>query len=285
MFALVIGAMLAGPPALPEAPSAVAPVEPAPVEPALIEAAPVEAAPVEAAPVEASPAEDVFVITAAPVETAPVEPARVDVELAPPPPAPALLVTTTPAAAITPVGIGAPHWAISRKPPWSGSGRFVGGSMMLVIGTGVLVAATFEFADGRDTTKPMISNIPGGISALVAGGVMIGTAVRDQQRLGDWEATQGRKAAPSGNGLIVGGVTMASLGGLAAIATSIASEYDLDAPRSLPAGWATAGVGLAGGVVMIIAGSVRRHRYERAYALPTLAPTRAGASVGITGRF
>lgn len=276
MIALVLGAMLAGPPALPEEPSVAAPVE----------AAPVEAAPVEAAPVEAVPVEEGFVITAGPVapEPAATTPTLIEVPLAPPPPAPALVVTTTPAP-LAPAGVVAPHWTLTRKPPWSGSGRFVGGSMMLIIGTGVLVAATFEFSDGRDTTRPMISNLPGGIAALVAGGVMIGTAARDQQRLGDWEAAQGRKAKPSGNGLIVGGVTMASLGGLAAIATSIASEWDLDAPRSMPAGWATAGVALGGGVAMIIAGSVRRARYERAYAMPTLAPTRAGASVGITGRF
>jgi hypothetical protein len=267
MLALVAaGALLIGPPALPEE-SSPPPVIEGPVE-----------APVPPAEPEAVAEEPAFVVAPGPVEPepAPVEPAA---ELP--------VVVVGPPVLVTPPAPSAPTWVPnhSRKPPWSGSGRFVGGAFMLVIGTGMLVAATFEFADGRDTTKPMISQLPAGIGSIVAGGVMIGTGIRDQHRLSDWEAVEGRVARPSGNGLIVAGVASAALGGMAAIATSIASDMDLDAPRSIPAGWATAAVGMGGGVAMIIAGSVRRAKYDRAYAMPTIAPTRAGASIGISGRF
>lgn len=273
MLALVAaGALLLGPPILPEDPSPPAAIE-GPVEgPAPAEAAPSEPALV----VDEEPA---FVIAPAPPEPV-VEPPSAELE----PANPSVIVVAPPKLEFSPHPAG-PWSRTSTKPPWSGSGRFVGGAFMMVIGTGLLVAATIEFADGRDTTKPMISNLPGGIGSLVAGGIMIGTGVRDQHRLSDWEAVHDHRAKPSGNGLIVAGVATTALGGLAAIATSIASDMDLVAPRSIPAGWATAGVGLGGGAVMLIAGIVRRAKYDRAYATPTLAPTRGGASIGVAGRF
>ncbi len=253
MLALVAVAVLAGPPLLPDDSS---PVLDGPVEGPLA---------AEPAPIDDEPA---FVI--APLG----------------PPANVVVISSEPAplVAVAPPPFQ-PWHTQSRKPPWSGSGRFVGGAVMLVIGTGLLVAATFEFANGRDTSKPMISNLPGGIGSIVAGGIMIGTGVRDQHQLGEWESATRRIAPPSGNGLIVAGVAAAALGGLAAIATSIASDMDLDAPRSIPAGWATAGVGLGGGAALLIAGIVRRAKYDRAFATPTLAPTRGGASIGVSGRF
>lgn len=271
---LLLGPLLLGPPVLPEEPSP-PPVVEGPVEgPAT---APEAAAP-EAVEPPIEEEEPAFVIAPGPVVEPPpirVEPAHeLPVVVVGPP-------TTQPATVVLP----ARPAPLSRKPPWSGSGRFVGGAFMMVIGTGLLVAATFEFADGRDSTKPMISNIPAGIGSVIAGGIMIGTGIRDQHRLSHWEAASGRIAPPSGNGLIVAGVATASLGGLAAIATSIASDLRLDAPRSIPAGWATAGVGLGGGAIMLIAGIVRRSKYERAFATPTLAPTRNGASIGVAGRF
>jgi hypothetical protein len=274
MLALVAaGALLVGPPALPEESSPPPPIE-GPVESA--EPAPPPA--VEAAPIEEEPS---FVVTPAPAEPAAPEPAAAE----PPAELPRVIVIA-PTIEAPPLALAKP-WTSSptRKPPWSGSGRFVGGAFMMVIGTGLLVATTFEFANGRDTTKPMISNLPAGIGSIIGGGIMIGTGVRDQHRLSEWEAASGHVAKPSGNGLIVAGVATTSLGALAAIATSVASDLDLDAPRSIPAGWATAGAGMGIGVAMLIAGSVRRAKYSRAYTTPTIAPTRAGASIGLTGRF
>ena len=182
-----------------------------------------------------------------------------------------------------------PRMQAVPQPPWSGAGRFVGGSVMLITGLGLLTAATFEFADGRDTTQPVVSQVPAGISMLAAGGIMIGTGVRDQRRLGEWEAATGINAKPMGTGLIVGGVTAVSLGSMAAVATSIAADMDLNAPRSIPAGWATAGVALGGGTALLIAGIVRRARYgkwrDRVTGIPMVAPTRAGATVGLVGQF
>jgi hypothetical protein len=174
-------------------------------------------------------------------------------------------------------------------PPWSGSGRFVGGSIMLIAGTGLLTASAFEYALSRDGTQPLIGNVPAGISMLVAGGVMIGTAARDQRRLGEWEAATRLNARPSGNGLIVAGVTSTSLGIMAAIATSIAMDMNLAAPRSIPAGWATAGLGMGAGTAMLVAGIVRRTRYGRwregLRGMPMVAPTPTGASLGFVGQF
>lgn len=182
-----------------------------------------------------------------------------------------------------------PRMQAVPAPPWSGAGRFVGGAVMLTAGLGLLTAATMEFADGRDTTQPVVSQVPAGISMLVAGGVMIGTGVRDQHRLGEWEAATRIDAKPMGTGLIIGGITAISLGSMAAVATSIAADMDLDAPRSLPAGWATAGVALGGGTTLLIAGIVRRARYgkwrDRVTGVPMVAPTRAGATVGLVGQF
>lgn len=272
MLALVAaGALLVGPPALPEEPSPPPTIE-GPVEGPT---EPVE--PVVEAVVEEEPA---FVIAPGPVEPEPTS-----VEPAPAAELPSVVVVVPPTIATPPASVPPPWATPSRKPPWSGSGRFVGGAFMMVIGTGLLVAATFEFANGRDTTKPMISQLPAGIGSIIAGGVMIGTGVRDQHRLSEWEAKSDQIARPSGNGLIVAGVATTSLGAIAAVATSVASDMDLDAPRSITAGWVTAGVGIGGGVAMLIAGSVRRAKYDRAYATPTIAPTRAGASIGVTGRF
>lgn len=173
--------------------------------------------------------------------------------------------------------------------PYSGAGRFVGGAVSLLGGVGLLTAASFEFSDGRDTTKPLISQLPAAIVMLVAGGTMIGTAARDQNRLAEWEAATRIDAKPMGTGLIVGGVSSITLGSLAAIATSIAVDMDLDAPRSIPAGWATAGVAIAGGTGMLIAGIVRRVDYgrwrKRVTGAPMVAPTRAGATIGFVGQF
>jgi hypothetical protein len=174
-------------------------------------------------------------------------------------------------------------------PPPSGAGRFVGGAVSLLGGVGLLTAAAFEFSDGRDTTKPLISQLPAAIVMLAAGGTMIGTAARDQRKLSEWEAATRVNAKPMGTGLIIGGVTGITLGSLAAIATSIAVDMDLDAPRSIPAGWATAGVAIAGGTAMLIAGTVRRVHYgkwrSRITGTPMVAPTRAGATVGFAGQF
>lgn len=175
------------------------------------------------------------------------------------------------------------------QPPWSGTGRFVGGAVMLTAGLGLLTAATIEFTDGRDTTQPVVSQVPAGISMLVAGGIMIGTGIRDQRRLSEWEAATRIDAKPTGTGLIIGGVTAVSLGSMAAVATAIAADMDLNAPRSIPAGWATAGVALGGGTALLIAGIVRRARYgkwrDRVTGIPMVAPIRAGATVGLVGQF
>jgi hypothetical protein len=89
--------------------------------------------------------------------------------------------------------------------------------------------------------------------------------------------------------MIVGGVSAIALGSMAAIATSIAVDMDLNAPRSIPAGWATAGVAIAGGTALLVAGTVRRVNYgkwrNRITGMPMVAPTRAGATIGVVGRF
>jgi hypothetical protein len=182
-----------------------------------------------------------------------------------------------------------PYMQAVPKPPWSGAGRFVGGAVSLAGGVGLLIAASLEFSNGHDTTKPLISQLPAGIVMLVAGGTMIGTAARDQRNLSEWEAATKIDAKPMGTGMIVGGVSAISLGSMAAIATSIAVDMDLDAPRSIPAGWATAGVSIAGGTALLIAGVVRRVNYgkwrNRITGMPMVAPTRAGATIGFVGQF
>ncbi|MCA9685884.1 MAG: hypothetical protein KC457_27165 [Myxococcales bacterium] len=225
-----------------------------------------------------------FVIT--PAESAPTEPAPTE-------PAPTVVVVPAqlpPAFAPAPPVTGSylpPRWIAT--PPRSGSGRLVGGPVIALAGVGLLTAATFEFADGRDTTKVLISSVPAGIAMLIAGGVMIGTGVRDQHTLSEWEAANRMDAPGTGNGLIVGGVTLATLGTLAAITTSIASDMDLNAPRSIPAGWATAGVAIGAGTALLIGGISRRARYSHwrshLMASPTVAPVRAGAAVGLWGQF
>ncbi|MFO7562200.1 MAG: hypothetical protein R6X02_06125 [Enhygromyxa sp.] len=278
MLSIVLaGSLLAvSPPALPEDPPTMeVAVEPAPVLEPAVELAP-EPAPVADAidvidiimvepPAGALPvAEEVT----APIEVPPVVVVDRRSIVLPPPPRPAYVVP---------------------PPPWSGSGRFVGGSVMLIAGVGLLTAATIEFADRRDTTQPVISHVPAGVAMLISGGVMIGTAARDQRRLAEWEAATGIQPRPNGNGLIIGGVTATSLGTMAAIATSIATDMRLDAPLSIPAGWATAGVGLGAGATMLIAGIVRRSRYGRwrtgLRGVPMVAPARAGATLGFVGQF
>jgi hypothetical protein len=265
MLSIVLaGSLLAvPPPALPEDPPAMdvtnVTVEPAPEPEPASEVIVIEA-PVAALPV----AEEV----AAPIDVAPVVIVDRRLTVLPPPPPPSYVVPA---------------------PPSSGSGRFVGGSVMMIAGVGLLTAATLEFANGRDTTQPVISHVPAGVAMLVAGGIMIGTAARDQRRLSEWEAATGIHARPNGNGLIIGGVTATTLGTMAAVATAIASDMDLDAPRSIAAGWATAGVGLGAGTAMLIAGIVRRSRYGTWRAglrgMPMVAPARAGATLGFVGQF
>jgi hypothetical protein len=276
MLSLALGASLlaVSPPALPD--------DTPPATPAA-EAAPVESPAPAPAPEPAAPEVEAIVIA---------------------PPADALPVAEEvgqPAVVVVPAGGGrddfdqviirsdVPRTQAVPKPPWSGAGRFVGGAVALAGGVGLLTAATFEFSQGRDTTAPLISQVPAGVSMLIAGGVMIGTGARDQRRLAEWEAATKIDAKPMGTGLIVGGVTALSLGSMAAIATSIASDMDLNAPRSLPAGWATAGAGLATGTVLLISGIVRRVRYgkwrDRITGTPMVAPTRAGATLGFVGQF
>lgn len=264
-LALVGSLLAASPPALPEdAPTIAATSEPVPAQ-----------------PVEA----DAIVILA----PAPPPPEAGALPLAPELGGPAIAPVDDPLGdplGLTPFEL--PMQATPAPPP-SGAGRFVGGAVALLGGVGLLTAASFEFSDGRDTTKPLISQVPAAITMLVAGGVMIGTASRDQRKLSEWEAATRVDARPMGTGLIVGGVTGITLGSLAAVATSIAVDMDLDAPRSIPAGWATAGVAIAGGTGMLIAGTVRRIQYgkwrKRVTGTPMVAPTRAGATIGIVGQF
>jgi hypothetical protein len=257
-LALVASLLAVSPPALPD--------ETAPVEgPATVEAAGEAAAPVEAG-------DDAIVVV--PEEGAlPLAP-----ELGGPP-----IVTDRLEL------VDVPHMQAVPKPPWSGAGRFVGGAVSLAGGIGLLIAASFEFSNGYDTTKPLISQLPAGIVMLAAGGTMIGTAARDQRNLSEWEAATKIDAKPMGTGMIVGGVSAISLGSMAAVATSIAVDMDLDAPRSIPAGWATAGVTIAGGTALLVAGVVRRVNYgkwrNRITGMPMVAPTRAGATIGFVGQF
>lgn len=281
MLSIVLSGSLlaASPPALPEDPVDTAPTEVATPEPEP------EPAPAPAPAPEVVEADVIVVETPLPVA---------DEELVSHPGTRAVMV----APVAVPPAVIVDHQAtvlppqlvyVVPPPPWSGAGRFVGGSVMLIGGVGLLTAATLEFANGRDTTQPVVSHVPAGVAMLVAGGLMIGTAARDQRRLSEWESATGITARPTGNGLIVGGVTATTLGTMAAIATSIAMDMDLDAPRSIPAGWATAGAGLGAGTAMLIAGIVRRSRYGNWRAgvpgIPMVAPARAGATVGFVGQF
>jgi hypothetical protein len=262
MLSIVLaGSLLAAPPpALPEDPPATVAVEAPVAEP------------------EPAPTPDVIVVEAPPAGALPVA----EEALAP---APVVVVERR----VTVIPPPRQPVYMVPAPPWSGSGRFVGGSVMLIAGVGLLTAATLEFSDGRDTTQPLISHVPAGISMLVAGGVMIGTAARDQRNLGEWEAATRIDARPTGNGLIVAGVTTTALASMTAIATSIAVDMDLQAPRSIVAGWTTAGVGLAAGTSMLVAGIVRRSRYGEwrrgLRGMPMVAPSRAGATIGFVGQF
>ncbi len=278
-LALVASLLAASPPALPDES---APVEgPAPVE---------SPAPVEA-PVEApAPSEDAIVI--APVEGA--LPLAEELAL-PSGPGDVAIATDntivivdrrTGVSHVEPLG---PRMQAVPRPPWSGAGRFVGGAVSMAGGIGLLIAASFEFSNGHDTTKPLISQLPASVVMLVAGGTMIGTAARDQRILSDWEAATRIDAKPMGTGMIVGGVTAVALGSMAAVATGIAVDMQLDAPRSIPAGWATAGIAIAGGTALLAAGVVRRVNYgkwrNRITGMPMVAPTRAGATFGLVGQF
>lgn len=289
-LALVASLLAVSPPVLPDD---AAPVEgPAPVEPA--EPAAESPAPVEAVAESPVPEEDAIVVV--PGEGAlPLAP-----ELGGPPiviaPGPGdiaiatgegiVIVDRDGTSRIEPIG---PRMQAVPKPPWSGAGRFVGGAVSLAGGIGLIVAASLEFSNGYDTTKPLISQVPAGVVMLVAGGTMIGTAARDQRTLSEWEAATRIDAKPMGTGMIVGGVTGIALGSMAAVATSIAVDMGLDAPRSIPAGWATAGIGIAGGTALLIAGVVRRVNYgkwrNRITGMPMVAPTRAGATIGLVGQF
>ncbi|WP_157596289.1 hypothetical protein [Plesiocystis pacifica] len=288
MLSLVLGTVVASlPPALPEdAPAPAAAVE----GPAPVEAAPVDAA-VEAPPAsEPAPEAEAFVVEAAPAPAEAPPAADASIVVVPPPtPEPVstpVVVITQPPPAPAPlqrVGYATP------PPPWSGAGRIVGGSFLMIAGTGLLTAATFEWAGGGNTTTPLVSQIPAGVSMLVASGIMIGTGLRDQRALGEWETATKIRAKHSGNGLIIAGVSTVGVGSLAAVATSVATDLQLDAPRSIPAGWATAGVAIAGGTAMLIGGVVRRSRYgkwrDSVTGTPMVSPVRAGATFGVSGQF
>ncbi len=276
MLSLLAGTLLAvSPPVLPEEPTG----------PSIEVATSIEAA----SPVEsASPGEDLgaaFVVAPAPVAPVVIAPVAVVPAPAAVVPAPVVLVSVAPPPAMATKF----QRQVIARPPWSGTGRFVGGSVFIVAGLGLLTAATLEFADGSDTTAPFVSHVPAGVAAVIAGSIMIATGVRDQHRLGEWEAATKIDARPSGNGLIIGGVATVALGTMAAVATSIASELDLDAPRSIPAGWATAGVAIGAGTAMLIAGLVRRGRYgawrDRVTGTPVIAPIRSGATIGMHAKF
>jgi hypothetical protein len=266
-LALVASLLAVSPPVLPDETAPVEAPAPAPAP------APVEV--VEVVEVDEAPE---AIVVAPPQDGA--------LPLAPELGGPAIVLPPGEVVIATPVG--PPMQAVPR-PPWSGAGRFVGGAVSLAGGLGLLIAASIEFSNGYDTTKPLISQVPAGVVMLAAGGTMIGTAARDQRTLSEWEAATKIDAKPMGTGMIVGGVSAITLGSMAAVATSIAVDMELDAPRSIPAGWATAGVGIAGGTALLIAGVVRRVNYgkwrDRISGMPMVAPTRAGATIGIVGQF
>lgn len=253
-----------------------------------------------------APTDESVVYEEAPEEVEQTVPARNDdaiepvvIEAPPPPPAsaseasqPPFVPTTqtSPDVKVEPAVLNLPP----PPPPPDGSGRLVGGSVAIGLGLAAFGVATYEGTRMTGDRRFIAATfVPLGIAGVAAGTYLLVRGVKARRNFLDWRAYTERRSRPTGNGMIVGGVLSTVIGGVTLV-TAVVEAREVQAEDSVrvPVIASVGGVALIAGVFQLTFGLLRRQRY-RAWRQqtflgslsPTLSPLRAGASLGLAGRF
>lgn len=135
-----------------------------------------------------------------------------------------------------------------------------------------------------------------GFAEVGLGAIAIGTGigttvlgVKRQRRYLAWQSTSSLRPPAQGNGLLAAGTTTL-IASIVIITTSSTNWLLFDeTPRLVFVGWGVSSAGFAVGTALLIAGTVRRGRFERwqesAILLPTASFGPQGLRLGLTGRF
>lgn len=211
-----------------------------------------------------------------------------------PAPAPAPVVATEPAVAVpapviepAPVDPATPRY-ISKRPS-VGTGLMVAGAAGLALASVMAVIATVGRDEAGLTSK---QTIPIGVSVVPVAGLGVASmiaGIKANQKYTRWVSDHGLDAPASGNGMLVAGVVLSSVGALS-LGFSIDHNRRVSNPdlgdRLMTGLSATS---LAGGVMLLGGGVIQRSRFAAwegiGYVRPGFYAGREGGGLAISGRF
>lgn len=198
--------------------------------------------------------------------------------------------TPTPAVGgVTPLGV--PHARTYTMPPPTGAGLLGGGVGLLALGGFSLTTGLLVLGEPRAgaPVSPAITlslgalTVAGGATSLVYG-------VKRRRRYRGWLGQHHLPFRASGLGLITGGGATTAIGALGVGLTFAEVDTKDGDPLTAPLYFVFGGAAVAG-VVMAGVGWARHRSYDAWLAglpiewTPYVAPTRAGTSLGLAGRF
>jgi hypothetical protein len=178
-------------------------------------------------------------------------------------------------------------------PPPDGSGRLVGGALTIGLGIGAFIAVSTELRRPAGNPTYVASTfVPIGLAGLGIGTYLLVRGGKARANFRHWKQYTGYDAAPTGNGLLVGGTMITAVGAvvlMTGILRSSRGERDLQTTALLSIGGAAV---VAGGAQLALGLVLReRHRRWRRNSLfvlrpPWIAPIAAGGlAAGVMGQF
>lgn len=178
-------------------------------------------------------------------------------------------------------------------PPPDGSGRLVGGSLVVGLGIGAFVAVGQELRSETGNPRYVASTfVPLGLVSLGIGTYLLIRGGKARANFRHWKQFTGYEVPPQGNGLLVGGTMVAAVGGvvlIAGVTRSSRGEQDTLTTALLSIG----GAALVAGGAQLAIGSTRRERHRRwrrnslfVLSPPLVAPiAEGGLALGVMGQF
>lgn len=237
-----------------------------------------------------------FCLLALPALASPPEPAPAPTEAlrivegpAPAPdPAPAIVVPT-PVVEPAPLACETATPRYIGKRPAVGTGLLVGGAAGLVLASVMAVIATVGRNEAGLTSK---QSIPIGLIAVPVAGLGVAamiSGIKANEKYRRWVSENGLDAPASGNGMLVAGVVLGSVG---AMSMGFAIDHNRRVANPDTGDRVMTGVSattLAAGVMLLGGGVIQRSRFSAwegiGYVRPGFYAGREGGGLAISGRF
>jgi hypothetical protein len=208
--------------------------------------------------------------------------------LAPAPAPEAAIVVPTPVVEAPPVVCDTAARTIGKRPS-VGTGLMVGGAAGLALASVMAVIATVGRNEAGLTSK---QTIPIGLTAVPVAGLGVAAmiaGIKANQKYTRWESDNGLDAPASGNGMLVAGVVLSSVG---AVSMGFAIDHNRGVANPDTGDRAMTGVSaatLAAGVMLLGGGVIQRSRFSAwegiGYVRPGFYAGREGGGLAISGRF